>query len=157
MLQNVVIRKVIEADIEFLYDMLQDTINITYKDIYPTEAVKLFKDRYSRDHIIEFADNGYSVIAEYKGKIIGTGNLSNNHINQVYINPFFQNKGVGEMIVGKLEEKAKYDKIVTIDLEASINSRIFWESLGYTVRKEDFVPLENNKELRYFTMSKNVI
>jgi hypothetical protein len=47
--------------------------------------------------------------------------------------------------------------LTTLDLEASLVSRKFWESCGYVVLKEDYVPLAGDKRLGYFKMLKNLV
>ena len=53
-----------------------------------------------------------------------------------------------------LKEKALLEHITAIELDASLVSRKFWQSLGFTVKKEDYVPVRNNQKLVYYKMFK---
>ncbi|MFC1920860.1 GNAT family N-acetyltransferase [Chloroflexota bacterium] len=155
--QNIIIRQSNIDDAASIYGLLQKTFDISYKGVYPQEAIDRFKNRYSEDFVIELATEGYTVVVEHNEEIIGTGNLHENSIRQVYIDPSYQKQGVGKLIVDELELKAKDNQLSFLDLGASLLSRNFWESLGYTLDKEDSVPIENDQELRFFRMSKNFI
>jgi len=154
--QNIRIREFTEEDVAGLYRVLQNTIDISYRGVYPPEAVKLFKDYHSEKQILSDAADGYTIIAEYNGEIIGTGTLAGDHISRVYIEPRYQNVGIGKMIVRELENKALAENITVINLDGSLASREFWESLGYNVRKEDYIPVENEKRLYLYRMSKSL-
>ena len=154
---EMVIRQSTVDDIRPIYELLQKTFDISYKDAYPQEAINRFKERYSEDFILELATEGYTVVAEYDGRIIGTGNLHENSIRQVYISPSFQNLGAGKLIVGELERKAVEKKLDSVKIGASIISREFWNARGFVLDKEEAFPIENGQELRFFRMSKKML
>jgi hypothetical protein len=60
-----------------------------------------------------------------------------------------------KLIVTDQERKALIEKLTTVDMEASLVSRRFWESLRFVVQREDF-PLKNNKKLHFCGMTKNL-
>ncbi|MFC1900867.1 GNAT family N-acetyltransferase [Chloroflexota bacterium] len=151
---EIIIRESTTNDIKPLYELLQRTFEVSYKDVYPQEAIDRFKGRYSEDFILELAAEGYTVVAEYNGEIIGTGNLHENSIRQVYINPSHQNTGTGKLIVDELERKAIDNKLDSVEIGASLVSKEFWDARGFILDKEEAFPIENNQELRFFRMSK---
>ncbi len=157
MAQDIRIRKFAEGDIQTVYGLLQNTISTSYRGVYPPEAIKLFKDHHSEEQVLSDAAEGYTVVAEDTGEILGTGTLSGDHIKRVYISPLHQHRGIGRLIVQELEKKALAEKLPAVDLGASLVSRRFWESLGYTVQKEEYVPIENDKQLHFYRMSKTLI
>jgi GNAT superfamily N-acetyltransferase len=87
---------------------------------------------------------------------MGTGTLSGTNIRRVFVNPHHQQKGTGKLIVRELEKKALIAKITTLDLEASLVSRQFWESTGFVVQREDFVPVRNDQRLHFYRMTKTL-
>jgi GNAT superfamily N-acetyltransferase len=74
----------------------------------------------------------------------------------VFVSPLHQHMGIGKLIVQDLEEKASLEKLTTLDLGASLVSREFWESLGFIVQIEDYVPVQNNQKLSYYKMFKMI-
>jgi GNAT superfamily N-acetyltransferase len=146
-----------KQQLESLYRMVQNVIGISYPEVYPPEAVRYFKEHHTKDDILNDATTGYTLIAYYMGEILGTGTLLDTNVRRVYINPLYQYKGIGKLIVSELEKKAVNNRIVKLDLSASLLSRQFWESCGYCVASEEFMPLENNQSLHYYTMVKTII
>ncbi len=156
MKQDIQIREFTEKDITAIYGLLQNTIDISYRGVYPPEAVKLFKDYHSEQQILSDGTEGYTIVAVYNGEVVGTGTLAGDHISRVYVAPQYQHSGIGKMIVRELENKALEEKLTTINLDGSLVSREFWESLGYSVGKEDSIPVENHQRLYLYRMSKSL-
>ena len=55
-----------------------------------------------------------------------------------------------------LEEKAASKGIKVVKLDASLPSKKFYDSLGYTASAKTFVKVENGKKLNYYKMKKNL-
>jgi len=56
----------------------------------------------------------------------------------------------------KLEERASARRIAILDLEASLVSQRFYDSLGYVTQKEAYLPVSNNQRLDYYAMVKEI-
>ena len=156
MAQYVQIREFTADDLLSVYRLIQDTIDVSYHEAYPEEAVEFFKDYHSEEQILNDAANGYTVVAECNSEVLGTGTLLGMNIRRVFINPPQQHRGTGKLIIRELEKKALLEKSVTLDLGASLVSRQFWESLGFVVQREDFVPVRNGQRLHYYRMTKTL-
>ncbi len=154
---RIIIRESTTDDIKPMYELLQKTFDVSYKNAYPQESINRFKERYSEDFILERANEGYTIVAEYDGRIIGTGNLHENFFGQVYIHPSYQNLGAGKLIVDELERKAAENRIESIEIGASLVSREFWNARGFVLEKEEAFSIENGQELRFFRMSKKLV
>jgi hypothetical protein len=63
---------------------------------------------------------------------------------------------VGKLILQELERKALAEKTNIFNLEASLGSKQFWESLGFVIQREDFVPIQNDQKLHYYKMVKTL-
>ena len=156
MAQYVQIREFTEDDLLSVYRLIQDTIDVSYYEAYPREAVEFFKDYHSEEQILNDAAHGYTIVAEYKNEVLGTGTLFGINIRRVFVSPPHQHRGTGKLVVRELEKKALLEKSATLDLEASLVSRQFWESLGFVVQREDFVPVRNDQRLYYYQMTKTL-
>ncbi len=156
MIQDIRIRKLGEEDLQTVYRLIQTTIDISYHEGYPREAIEFFKDYHSKEHILNDAATGYTVVAECDSEVLGTGTLSGINIRRVFVSPPHQHRGIGKLLVQELERKASFEKLATIDLEASLVSRQFWESLGFVVQREDYIPVRNSQKLCYYKMVKTL-
>ena len=156
MKQNVQIRKLNEVDLPSVYRLIQDTIDTSYNRVYPAEAIEFFKDYHSKESILDNATNGLTIVVECNSGVVGTGTLLGTNIRRVFVNPIYQYKGIGILLVQELERKASLEKYATLDLEASLVSRQFWESLGFVIEREDYIPVKNDEKLYYYKMTKTL-
>lgn len=156
MIRNIQIRKFIEEDLQSVYRLIQHTIDTSYREAYPREAIEFFKDYHSREHILNDAATGYTAVAECNSEVLGTGTLLSTNIRRVFVNPLHQHRRIGKRLVNELERRASLEKLATLDLEASLVSRQFWESLGFVIRREDYVPVRNDQKLCYYEMVKTI-
>jgi GNAT superfamily N-acetyltransferase len=145
-----------EADLQSVYVLIQDTIQISYHKVYPVEAIEFFKNYHSKETFWNDTISGYTAIAESNGEVVGTGILLGTNIRRVFVNPIHQHKGIGKLIAQELERKAVFEKLAVLDLASSLVSRQFWESLGFIFQKEDYIPVQNGKKLLFYRMSKTL-
>ena len=148
------VREFREGDLSSVQRLIPSTIDASYAGVYPGEAIEFFKDYHSEQQIVGDATAGYTVVAEYGTVMVGTGTLAGTNIRRVFVHPRHQHRGIGKLIVRELERRARIEKSLTLDLEASLVSVRFWESLGFVVQGEDRIPVKNGQELRYSKMVK---
>ena len=141
MSQDILIRKFTQHDLWSVYQLVQNTIDISYHEAYLKEAVEFFKEHHPEEQILNDAAAGYTVVAESNREIVGTGTLLGTHIVRVFVDPLHQHRGIGKVIVQELEREASVEESATLYLEASLVSRQFWESLGFIIQKEDLIHL----------------
>ena len=156
MRQHIQIREFDEEDLSSVYNLIQNTIDISYYKVYSKEAIEFFKAHHSLEHILDDAVKGYTIIAELESELLGTATLFGSNIRRVFVSPRYQLNGVGELLVQVLEKEASCKQLTVVDLEASISSKSFWESLGFIVREKDHIPVRNNRKLRYYKMFKTL-
>ena len=80
---------------------------------------------------------------EDDGKIIACGRIQNNgngigQIRYMAVNANYQGKGLGKLILQKLEEEAKSIQIKGIELQARENAVHFYQSQGYLIIEKTF-------------------
>jgi len=148
------IRQMKVDDLRSVFILIQNTIEIAYRDVYPAEAVEFFKNYHREGMIRQDALSGYTVVAELRGVLLGTGTLLGTNIRRVFVSLDNQYKRVGKSIVQCLEKEAAQKGIDTLDLSASLTARQFWESAGYILQKEESILVANGKELRFYNMIK---
>jgi len=139
------VREFGKSDLENVYRLVQNVVDISYKGVYPEEALDIYKEYHSKENILNDAVSGCCMVAENGSEIVGTGTLVEGNVRRVYISPLHQHTGIGKLIMNEIVKKALNDKVPGLDLGASLVSRRFWESLGFEVVKEDFVPIKKTK------------
>jgi GNAT superfamily N-acetyltransferase len=152
--KNVQIRRFRQVDLPAVKELIDNTIDICYPADYPKEAVQYFKQYHCDENIIKGAAKGWTIVLEKNNRIIGTGTIIDNHILRVFVNPKFQKQGLGKLIMNKLEDKAISSGANKVNLDASLPSKKFYDSLGYKTREKTYVKLENGKKLHYYKMDK---
>jgi N-acetylglutamate synthase-like GNAT family acetyltransferase len=121
---------------------------------YPKEAIKFFKEYHCDENILKGAAEGWNIVLEENNQIIGTGTIIDDHIMRVFVNPKFQKRGLGKLIMCKLEEKAISTGVSAVKLDASLPSKKFYDALGYKTCEKAYLKLENGKKLHYYKMDK---
>jgi N-acetylglutamate synthase-like GNAT family acetyltransferase len=148
------IRRFRRSDLAAVKKLIDKTIDICYSADYPTEAIQYFKEYHCDKNILKGAKKGWTIILEKNNSIVATGTIIDNHIMRVFVNPKFQKKGLGKLIMNKLEVKVFSSEVNKVKLDASLPSKKFYDSLGYATRKKTYVKLENGKKLHYYKMNK---
>ncbi len=88
-------------------------------------------------------DSALNAFIEDDGKTIACGRLQDNgsrvgQIRYMAVNENYQGKGLGKLIVTKLEEEALKINLHSIELQARENALKFYKSQGYIVKETSF-------------------
>lgn len=91
----------------------------------------------------DYEANSINAYIEIEGKVIACGRLQDNEngigqIRFMAVHPDYQGKGLGKLIVLKLEEEAKKMNLTTIELQARENALDFYKSQNYIVKEASF-------------------
>lgn len=151
------IRFYMDNDIDELYDLIQETIAISYPSHYPEKAVQYFKKYHSKENIKKRNITGQILVIEKGGKIIGTGSIVHNEISGVFIRPDCQKTGFGNMIMTKLESIAKEKGVLEITLYVSLPSRGFYEKLKYEISEPQKIDVGESQYLEFWFGNKKII
>ena len=116
----------IDGIIDLRYDILRKPWN------QPKET--------STDGMEESTINAY---IECNGKVIACGRLQDNgnrlgQIRYMAVDANYQGKGLGKLIVIKLEEEALKINLHSVELQARENAVEFYKSQGYVVKETSF-------------------
>jgi GNAT superfamily N-acetyltransferase len=152
--KSISIREFSSFDLGAVKELIYNTIDVCYSDVYPKEAVQFFKDWHCDENILKGVKEGYAIVLVKNGQIIGTGTLIGDEVVRVFVDPEFQRQSFGKLIMRNLEERALSLRISIVRLHASLPSKKFYDSLGYRTLEKGFVPVENAKRLDYYKMEK---
>ncbi len=150
------VREFRSGDLAEVKGLICRTIDKCYSRVYCAEAIKFFKGWHCCLKILQNAEEGYTLILERNGRIVGTGTIVGDEIMRVFLDPVSQKQGFGKLIMCKLEEKAVSNGIDVVKLDASLPSKKFYDLLGYVTLKHTFLEVENNKRLDYYKMQKDL-
>ncbi len=144
------------ADLDDVKELINRTINVCYNGFYLKEVMNYF-DMYNWDgNILKAARDGYIVVVETQGKIVGTGSVIGDTILRVFIDPGHQKQGLGRVIMNELEKRAAANGVKILQLRALANARKFYESLGYLTVDRGLVEVDNGRHLEYYQMEKKL-
>lgn len=104
-------------------------------------------------------ESSINALIEDRGKVVACGRLQDNgagvgQIRYMAVDAHYQGKGLGKLIVAKLEEEAKRICLQTIELQARENAVEFYKSQGYIVKETSF-KLWNI--IQHYLMTKEII
>ncbi len=153
---DIKIRKFVKTDLDTVKNLIHHTIDVSYAEIYPPNAVRYFKKFHSDPWILKGAREGYMIIAEKEGQIIGTGTIKGNYVLRVFVDPKIHRQSYGKRIMSMLEQKAKTDGLTEIIMDVSLPSKIFYERLGYHIIEEASIDVSDGQNLDYYKAKKSL-
>ena len=136
--------------------MILKTIDASYIIAYPSSAICRFKKNHTKTRLVEGAKEGYMVVLERGGRIVGTGTLMGNKITRVYVAVAEQGRGFGKKIMKALEQHARDSGLESVFLNSSIVAKGFYKHVGYTVEAQKSVEMDDGEQLEYFHMVKSL-
>lgn len=96
-------------------------------------------------------------VAMIDAKVVGFSDLeSSGHIDMLFVHPEYQRKGVAAALLGEVERAARHQRVSTLDTDASITARPFFEAHGFRVVRQQTVALHGQR-LTNFRMEKRLI
>lgn len=106
----------------------------------------------------DFELSSINAFIENNGEVIACGRLQDNgsglgQIRYMAVHPNYQGKGLGKLIVTKLEEEARKINLTTIELQARENALEFYKSLGYSINELSFKLWDI---IQHYLMSKKI-
>jgi GNAT superfamily N-acetyltransferase len=101
--------------------MIQRTVRISQKPVYPPELIEIFCHNYDferfrvRAQEVEF----FVSLDTAAKKVIGIIGLEDNELKTFFVDPDYQGKGIGRLLYNKLEQVARGRKIEKLILFSS--------------------------------------
>ena len=153
---NPTLRKFKEADLDEVHALIARTIEASYAGVYCRTAIDHFHEHHARDEIAKDAAEGYTLVLEADGSIVGTGTLVGTHISRTYVDPACQGRCFGRRILETLESRARAEGLETLDLGSTVPARPFYERMGYRLVAERAHEFDGGERLDWFEMVKTL-
>jgi N-acetylglutamate synthase-like GNAT family acetyltransferase len=135
---------------------MDTTIDTSYS-MFPSAYRQHWRDEHhSTEQIITEASEGYTLVVECDGRIVGTGNVLHEQIQSVFIHPEYQRRGYGTAVVHRLEDHVKRASVRILRVSALTPSKRFFEGLGYHVMSENRFRDEPLQHFKYYIMEKRM-
>jgi len=123
------IRKFRKKDSDICSRIIYDCITVAKK--MNKKEKELLKDFYTPEKIIKLSEKSDFFVVQKNKQLIGTGRLEKNKIATLYIEPEYQRKGIGTLIVNRLIKRARRNGFKKVYVEALLQSVGFYEKNGF--------------------------
>jgi GNAT superfamily N-acetyltransferase len=148
-----------EAIVRTHHDAVWKTAGNHYSpDILEAWAAKLSDSSYEQVRREILDKQLVVVVAERLSRIAGFGMLvpADEEVRAVYVNPSFARQGVGTAILQHLEDLAREDKVLRLNLAASLNAERFYAKHGFEIVQRTTHRLRAGKEMACVRMTKQL-
>ncbi len=153
---DVTFREFQTGDAPSIKHLIDTTITVSYAMFPLAYRHHWMDDHHSINQIIAEASDGYTLVVEREAAIVGVGTLLRGQIQSVFIQPQCQRRGLGTLLIQRLEDTARKGGVTTLRLSALPPSKPFFEGLGYQVVTENRFHDTALHPFAYFIMEKNV-
>jgi len=130
------VRAFVDEDAEALSGVIVKNLDKVKVSRYPKNAIEAVKKHSSPSGVRELAKNKQIFVAEYDNRIVGMASLEANKIDHVFTDPGLHKKGVGRILVDRVENEVATQDYKDIDALANVIDHGFYNKLGYDDVKE---------------------
>ncbi|RIU94736.1 GNAT family N-acetyltransferase [Oceanobacillus picturae] len=149
------------ADVNQMVSLFYDTVHAVNARDYTKEQLNAWAPQDEMDAKLinweaSFARN-ISYIAETNDEIVGFGDMTHNgYLDRLFVHKNFQGKGIATALMNRLESEARKIGLPTIETEASITAKPFFERRGYQLIEPQTIE-RKGITLINFKMSKRLV
>lgn len=146
-----------KADTQALIELFRETVHRVCCADYSVEQLNAWAPAFIdasawEDRLFK----SYTLVAEDNGLILGFANLeSDGNIDMFYVSAQAQGKGVGKVLLKRLEDHAKDLKLNKLASDVSLTARTFFQHSGFLTEKE-YIKVRNGIEFNNTLMSKKL-
>jgi len=150
-------RSFLPGDLESVRVLIHRTIDACYKGVYPPRAVAFFKQHHSSENILDRSRHGEILVVEREGTPVATGSITGGEISGVFVDPAYQQSGIGARLMLALERRAVEKGLAEVVLDVSLPSRGFYERLGYAITETCAIEVGEGQKLHYWKAKKRLL
>lgn len=156
-MSNLVLRRAREEDIPQLNKVFKESILSIKEQDYTRKQLEVWSSR--SDAPAWWKDKlnlQYFLLAFEADELMGFGSIYHSgFLDLLYVDKAHQNKGIARKILVALEDRIKTFGVASIQTEASITAKPFFEKMGFSLVKENQIDIEG-VTLANYTMVKNL-
>ena len=135
---DITVRRFAERDARAVSELIIRTIRVSNTRDYPADMTEELITRQQPENVLERAGWTHFYVARDGEKIIGCGAIGpyrekedESCLFTIFVLPEYQGKGIGRMIVERLEQDEFFLRAKRIEIPASITGLAFYRKLGY--------------------------
>ena len=126
------------------------TVEISNAPNYPDSVIDWqLQSHYTLKWLNWKMQSAHFIVALIDDLVVGTGMLDGDEVKAVFVDPTYQRKGIGRMIMHELEKFSMHENLGEIHLNSSISGLEFYKSLQYTLIEETVTEFQGDKMITY--------
>jgi N-acetylglutamate synthase-like GNAT family acetyltransferase len=123
------------------------------KTEYSKKAIKQFCTKYDPNNFKKTLKKRPFFIATINLKVVGVISISKNHLRTFFVDPKYQNKGIGRLLFFRFQKKLIKKGYKIINVNSSIFAEKIYKKLGFkTIKKQKMT--DNNVSFYIIKMKK---
>ncbi|WP_254446826.1 GNAT family N-acetyltransferase [Ruegeria sp. HKCCD8929] len=148
-MKSLKIRQATVADVVPLSGLIRRTIRVSNSMDYDQKSIDMLCAIFEPEPVAERIENELILLCFMGTELVGTVGLRDDYLRSMFVGPEYQGRGLGKMLVARIEEKARQKAIPELMLHSSLTAREFYLALGY-----EFVELQSYPEGPFVLMRK---
>lgn len=132
------IRLIKQNEFEKVHKLIKITCETSWTTFYPKSSIEYVIELTKPDKLKETAKGNHFYVVVENGQIIGCGgirpyygSLTESGLFVIFVNPNYQGKGIGTLIIKTLENDDYGKRAKRIEIPSSIPAIPFYRKLGY--------------------------
>lgn len=125
------IRKFKNKDAKHVADLIRRNDLEVTSLYYPKGVIELWVDELSPQYILKICKEKICSVAFDGKKVVGFSSFKGNEIKKLFVNPDYHKKGIGRMLINKIEDFAKAKKIKKLKLDSNLYAEKFYKHVGF--------------------------
>lgn len=165
MLMNIQIREASEADLKVIQQLAYDIWPETYSPILSQEQIRYMLELFYSLKALhtEYHKEGYHFFIMRIGSIdagyacVERKDAAHWHLHKIYLHQRYQGQGIGKKLIQHVEHVASQNgaRYMTLNVNRYNIARYFYEACGYSIIKEDDIPIGNDFWMNDYIMRKD--
>lgn len=132
------IRAACEGDADAISEVILSSLRDTNAKDYPREVIERLEKNFTSSAVLDSIGRRRVLVAASGRRIVGTASLDRNVVRTVFVAPGAQGRGVGKMLMGEIERKARDSGVTTLIVQSSVTAQSFYAKLGFAPVRDNY-------------------
>ncbi|QRY76920.1 GNAT family N-acetyltransferase [Pseudomonas sp. PDNC002] len=133
---DLAIRRACSEDAAAISQVIVAAVRESNGQDYPASVIESVVVHFTPERVIELVKQRLVFVALLSGRIVGTCALDGNAVRSLFIAPQQQRKGIGQLLMARIEEAALQRGLDTLMVPSSLTAQAFYARLGYRAVRE---------------------
>ncbi|QPF82994.1 GNAT family N-acetyltransferase [Bradyrhizobium genosp. L] len=132
------IRPALDDDADAISAVILRALRETNAQDYTAEIIERVERSFSPSAVRELIGRRTVFIAEIDGRVVGTASLDGDVVRSVFVAPDVQARGVGKLLMDKVESTARERNISKLAVPSSVTAEAFYARLGFQAVRDSY-------------------